>query len=1111
MSGASEMEGAATADDRAVLAAKVAERRAALGALGSQCQAEEWGLALSGGGVRSATFCYGLVSALAQTNTFFRFDLMSTVSGGGYIGAAIGRLAHSAGNVEALQTTLAGTQGDGRMLAWLRSNSRFLSPRGSHDLMLALVSFFRNLTAIHIELGVLGVLLGCVLGAVDLAAWSTFDHYIAVAEGAQKIFRINLWGRVSEWPTLWLVLPLPILATAVHAWRYWLLQLVGLSPTQVARRRDAVTASLAASLGWVLFFLALGAVDWSAWRIAQRPSVVLELAASFAVGLAGMRTLLPMVQSAAAGASAGLMARLPLAVDLLGRFGLVVLVLFWTTVVHAALTRRIFNEDLRQVDFGLASICIGAVALFAVLWIVFSGRRLEFLNSSSLHHFYRSRLTCTYLGAANAARQPDSDSTQLSEEDDIAFDRYAPYVHGGPVHLINVCVNQTSYHGGRFNLDRQGELMTLAGPGHYRVEKKRWATLAPSAMHTLGTWMAVSGAAAAPGLGSATRPGWAAILTMLGLRLGFWWDSGVAAKPGKPKESRLPKYAHLLDELLARLPGSETRVQYLSDGGHSENTGAYPLLVQRCKLIVLADCGADPDFRFDDVENLMRRARIDLNVNIRFLPPVPGMPSIVGTLDAVASPDGSACIAVALIEYGASGERGVLILVKPNLADGLPEDLYNYARDNPAFPQQTTADQFFNEGQWESYYALGSHLGRLLDAPMLNNIMGAALAAAPPVPAPDGSPINTRRPARLGGKTAAAATLGAGAMLTIVGALVSAFVQVRPPSQPAIDATTFRPLFAAYAEVSLKASVQSNAAVGRAAAEALVLAQSASPDLIDALETNPQAVDILVNTSSLCDPLRTSVAACSTFLRTFDCEMTRPAPTLLTSTYGYWARRDERSLPERSAMAQTYCKKNATLAASSSEEALAAVTVPALPVPGLPIPVPGPLHVPIQGRGEAPPMGALAVKMHPPVLIEPGAPAAAPAAGAEPIHCPATYGPKACQGVSVFVYLYGGEGRDRVRKLRTLIRGVGGSVPPFEDIVDTARRRGRDTPTPKIKPTVVYHDDAAKPCAQALAEVACQAPSGWEVDRIKSGFVVSPRTVEVWLPPATVAAGFDHP
>lgn len=48
------------------------------------------GLALSGGGVRSATFCLGLIRGLAQNGLLPRFDYLSTVSGGGYAGAALG-------------------------------------------------------------------------------------------------------------------------------------------------------------------------------------------------------------------------------------------------------------------------------------------------------------------------------------------------------------------------------------------------------------------------------------------------------------------------------------------------------------------------------------------------------------------------------------------------------------------------------------------------------------------------------------------------------------------------------------------------------------------------------------------------------------------------------------------------------------------------------------------------------------------------------------------------------------------------------------------------------------------------------------------------------------
>ena len=47
------------------------------------------GLALSGGGIRSATFALGVLQALAHHDLLRRFDYLSTVSGGGYIGTSL--------------------------------------------------------------------------------------------------------------------------------------------------------------------------------------------------------------------------------------------------------------------------------------------------------------------------------------------------------------------------------------------------------------------------------------------------------------------------------------------------------------------------------------------------------------------------------------------------------------------------------------------------------------------------------------------------------------------------------------------------------------------------------------------------------------------------------------------------------------------------------------------------------------------------------------------------------------------------------------------------------------------------------------------------------------
>ena len=47
------------------------------------------GLALSGGGIRSAAICMGAVQVLAKRKVLERIDYLSTVSGGGYTGAAV--------------------------------------------------------------------------------------------------------------------------------------------------------------------------------------------------------------------------------------------------------------------------------------------------------------------------------------------------------------------------------------------------------------------------------------------------------------------------------------------------------------------------------------------------------------------------------------------------------------------------------------------------------------------------------------------------------------------------------------------------------------------------------------------------------------------------------------------------------------------------------------------------------------------------------------------------------------------------------------------------------------------------------------------------------------
>ena len=50
---------------------------------------------------------------------------------------------------------------------------------------------------------------------------------------------------------------------------------------------------------------------------------------------------------------------------------------------------------------------------------------------------------------------------------------------------------------------------------------------------------------------------------------------------------------------------------------------------------------------------------------------------------------------------------GTLILLKATPFKGAPADVFSYRRDHPEFPDQSTADQFFDEKQFDSYRELG--------------------------------------------------------------------------------------------------------------------------------------------------------------------------------------------------------------------------------------------------------------------------------------------------------------------------------------------------------------------------------------------------------------------
>ncbi len=143
----------------------------------------------------------------------------------------------------------------------------------------------------------------------------------------------------------------------------------------------------------------------------------------------------------------------------------------------------------------------------------------------------------------------------------------------------------------------------------------------------------------------------------------------------------------------------------LSDGGHIENLATIELLRRRCRYIITGDGEADPKHHFGGLATLIRYARIDLGIHIDI------NLQEIRLMDAEKGPRSNAHIAIGRIHYPDEAAHGYLLYLKSSFTGDEDEVVVEYRNRNPAFPHESTADQFFDEGQFEAYRALGQHIG----------------------------------------------------------------------------------------------------------------------------------------------------------------------------------------------------------------------------------------------------------------------------------------------------------------------------------------------------------------------------------------------------------------
>jgi hypothetical protein len=347
-------------------------------------------LCLSGGGIRSATFCLGVLQSLAQKGMLDRFHYLSTVSGGGYIGSWLSAWINRDGHGKVM-SQLAETASDKepQPLRGLRAYTNYLSPVWglSADFLSLVATSLRNLAlnwCVLIPLIAAVLLLPrlelALIHAPNLWSWPrVYFNYLLLLAAALVVMAVAyVAADLPEPPTapppppgtntagrdkFALCCFVPLLAGAVIL--SWLAAWNSKAFTEAGQTWDVRMDP------WMWFALAgacihlLGVIVGTIWRwmrgLALRPDSVLDW-------------ILVMVSGAAGGASLYLAAtfvpnlRDAASVELYATLSVPgLLMVFWVGgTVYAGATSSIKSEDDREWWARATAWWLGAVAVWLV-------------------------------------------------------------------------------------------------------------------------------------------------------------------------------------------------------------------------------------------------------------------------------------------------------------------------------------------------------------------------------------------------------------------------------------------------------------------------------------------------------------------------------------------------------------------------------------------------------------------------------------------------------------------------------------------------------------------------------------------------------------------------
>ncbi len=731
------------------------------------------GLALSGGGVRSAAFCMGALQAIEVAGALEHIDYLSTVSGGGYIGSSLTAALNThktPGKDKDLPPIFASpiSGSETPSVQHIRDYSNYLIPKGKFDILQSAGIYLRGLAAnlllvfpwllfaaaVTIWINPMrGDLLRANVFGIPIPNLLKTDYFVVTLYLALfLLFLLVLWAllrsaraRVDE-PEVpsfltWLFgryLVIVLLVAFFEFQPFVIESLFRFSDAQADAA--ACAAKLAVAVGScpeVAAKATMSRVGFGAALVGLMQYLAVVLAPIAAIVGILINKLGFLIKQAAE--TPGFQAR---AISLLSKLAiyvsaLAVPLLLWVVYLQFCYWGIDISTPSTYPDpppppiyaapiwielsakWVHARIALGEyiplyTSLYLVVWFVLAiASAFLSANGNSLHRLYRDRLSKAFL--FEPKDELERGDERIKTLDHVLLSKLSP--EAGPYHLINTALNiQASKIANRRGRNADFFMFSRNYTGSETTGYVSTAELEAKAPEVdLATAMAVSGAAASANMGSATIKPWTLTLAMLNVRLGFWLRN-----PRYVKVRFWPRRAlhylfnpYFLYEVFGLLNEKRWYV-YLTDGGHVENLGIYELLRRRCQLIIAVDAEADPKMNFNSLVKLERYARIDLGVRIE----LPWHEIRLVSLDTnrVIAEKGDASTEIsregphcAIGKIHYPGGEGHLLYVKASLSGDESDYVIDYKRRNEKYPHETTGDQFFSEEQFEVYRNLGFH------------------------------------------------------------------------------------------------------------------------------------------------------------------------------------------------------------------------------------------------------------------------------------------------------------------------------------------------------------------------------------------------------------------